>query len=324
MKHWISAGLLLLAAFVALNLIARNQARAMTEFVRDGERTARPEALSMWEKVRVLLLGVEIPRPRNRVKPADQGVPFAEVRFPNGLGDTLSAWAIEADDPVGLVILFHGYAASKESLLPTALELRKMKLASLLVDFYGSGNSSGSGTTIGMRESQDVVAAVAAARRRWPGRRVYLYGFSMGGAAILRAVAEQGVAPDGIIIESVFDRLINAAGARFQAMGLPPRPLADILLFWGGRQWGFDPFTHDPEAFARSVRCPTLLIAGDADRRVALEQTQGVYANLAGPKNLLVIAGMGHQSAVSVAPERWGKAVGSFFEATESAAGRVP
>ena len=305
----------LLAGFVMVNLVARNQARAMTEFLESGVRTQKPEDLSPWEKAKIIFSGVTVPRPRNSKTPADFGLPYEEVSFPNGVGDTISAWVIGAESPVAVVLLFHGYAASKDSLLPTAAALRDLGAASLLVDFYGSGDSTGSGTSIGVREAHDVAASLVLARERWPDSRVVLYGISMGGAAILRAVAVEAVAPDAIIVESVFDRLVNAAGMRFTAMGLPPRPLADRLLFWGGRHWGFDAFSHNPSDYARSVYCPALLIFGDSDARVGKDQAVAIHQNLTGSKSLVIIPGMGHQTAITAAPETWNREVAAFLSA---------
>jgi hypothetical protein len=104
------------------------------------------------------------------------------------------------------------------------------------VDFYGSGGSSGSGTTIGVNESDDVAATVAYAKTVWPQRKIVLYGISMGGAAVLRAIAVNGVTPDTAIIEATFDSLLNTGKNRFRAMGLPPSPFTELLLFWGSVQ----------------------------------------------------------------------------------------
>jgi hypothetical protein len=60
-----------LSAVVSVNVLAFMQARAMTCFVEDGERTARPEQLSLLERVSVILSGVNIPRPRSLSTPAN-------------------------------------------------------------------------------------------------------------------------------------------------------------------------------------------------------------------------------------------------------------
>ena len=60
----------------------------------------------------------------------------------------------------------------------------------------------------------------------------------MGAVAILRAVQETGIKPDGVIVEAVFDTMLHAVRHRFEAMGVPAFPSAELLVFWGGVETG--------------------------------------------------------------------------------------
>lgn len=60
---WIIALGLLLGAFVVRNGLAYWHAPAMLIFQPSGERTAAPERLPPLAKLRVLLFGVDVPRP---------------------------------------------------------------------------------------------------------------------------------------------------------------------------------------------------------------------------------------------------------------------
>ena len=185
--------------------------------------------------------------------------------------------------------------------------------AVVLVDFRGSGGSSGNETTVGVREADDVFAAVQHARWFAPDMPCILYGQSMGSAAILRAIAGGGLKPDAIIIECPFDRLVATVGNRFTAMGLPAWPGAPLLVFWGGVQCGFNGFDHNPADYARAVHCPVLLLHGSADPRVTPEQVQAVFDNLAGEKRFELLDGAGHQPYLDTHPEQWKVAVQSFL-----------
>jgi alpha-beta hydrolase superfamily lysophospholipase len=124
--------------------------------------------------------------------------------------------------------MYHAYVASKSSLLPAAQQFHQMGYAVEVVDFRGSGGSSGSSTTIGYFEAEDVVATVADARQNalTKDEPLILFGQSMGAAAVIRAVGDLGVSPDAIILESPYDRLVSTANNRFHAMHLPAFPLA--------------------------------------------------------------------------------------------------
>ena len=304
----------LLSAVVSVNIFAFMQARAMTRFVERGERTARPEQLSLFERVSVMLSGVNIPRPRYSITPAKYDLDFQVHRFANSSSATLEAWFVQGKESFPLVLLFHGYAVSKSSLLTTARVFHELGYGALLVDFYGSGGSTGSGTTIGVKEADDVAATVDYVRRRWPQRKIVLYGISMGGAAVLRAVAVNGVKPDAVIIEATFDTLLNTGKNRFRAMGLPGSPFAELLLFWGSVQNGFNFFSHNPADYARSVNFPALILHGEKDQRVTLAEARMIAAAMGERARWVAFSGVPHMPIVDARPEQWRREVEKFLE----------
>jgi alpha-beta hydrolase superfamily lysophospholipase len=301
--RWIASALLLGTA--ALNGVAYFHARAMVSWAASAHVTPRPELLGPVQRAGVLLTGVSIPRPMNRLTPSDVGLRFETHVFENGLGDELEAWYVPREDARALTLVFHGYAASKEDMLGIAQGLVELGSSVLLVDFYGSGGSSGTGTTLGVREAHDVRAALDYWRARWPRAPLVLYGQSMGGAAVLRAVAELGAEPDGIVAESTFDRLLTTVASRFRRMGLPGTPLAHLLVFWGGVHIGADGFAHDPVDYAASVRCPALVLHGELDPSISIEEARGLHARLGGWKRYSEYPGTGHVDLRSADPRRW-------------------
>ena len=138
----------------------------------------------------------------------------------------------------------------------------------------------------------------------------------MGAAAILRALAVEGVQADALILESPFDSLVGTVGNRFHAMGLPAFPSAELLVLWGSVQQGFNGFTHNPAEYASSVRIPTLLHHGEMDPRVTTEQNNAIFQSLAGPNQLVSFPGGGHESLVVYAPELWKMEVTKFLHQT--------
>ncbi len=305
---------LLLASFVALNFVAYRHARAMTRFATGGERTGRPEDLGIAGKLNALFLGVSVPRPENTSTPADHGLSFETLTFSGAHGLRLEAWLIEHPESPGVVALFHGYAGSKDSLLPAAEEFRLLGFTTLLVDFHGSGDSEGDMTSIGWHEAADVAAAVAWTRERFPGQPIHLHGVSLGGVAILRAVGELGIEADRIIVEAPFDRMLTTVERRFEAMGVPSFPSARLLVFWGGVQQGFNGFAHNPLDHARKVSCQTLVLLGAKDPRVRAEDGQRVVENLAGEGRLVVFGNAGHAECRKSDVELWRATVGKLLK----------
>lgn len=306
---------LLLAGFAALNVLAYRHARAMLQYAPPGgHRTGKPESLAPLAKLRVLLVGVTVPRPGDD-RPAAALAPDARaLTFPVPGDITLSAWHADSGARAPLVIFFHGYSTEKTRLLREAREIHALGASVLLVDFRGSGGSSESYATFGMLEAEDVAAAVRFAQAHLPHAALILYGQSMGSAAILRAVCEFGVAPDAVVLESVFDTLLGAIRNRFDAMGVPAFPAAELLTFWGGRQFGFNGFAHNPVDYAKSLHCPALFLHGADDPRATLAEGRRVFEAAPGPrKRFVVFDGVGHDSYAARHPEQWQTTVRAFL-----------
>jgi alpha-beta hydrolase superfamily lysophospholipase len=310
-------GVLALAGFLLLNVLAYRHTRAMTTFSPEGgTRKAgglnEAAALSLPAKAGLLFGGVRLPRPRHHGHPADVGLAYQVHTLAGEAGD-LQAWYVPRTEAHGLVLLFHGYAASMSNLLAEARAFHELGYACFLLDFRASGGSAGDTTTIGYREADDVARAAEYARARWPGEPLVLFGQSMGSAAVLRAVGRLGVEADACVLECPFDRMLSAVKVRFAALGVPAFPGAHLMVFWGGVQQGFNGFGHNPDEYARGVMCPVLLLNGSDDPRVGRDQVDAVYDNLAGKKALHVFDGLGHESYAAARPEEWKGQVRRFL-----------
>ena len=307
---------LLLAGFIGLNLLAYRHAYAMLHYTPGGARTQKPEALNVFAKTRVLITGVNLPRPQENLPPSSLAPNAQALTIDAPDGVKLSAWYARTRYDAPLVIFFHGYGTDKTRLLPEAREIHAMGASVLLVDFRGSGGSSENYATLGLREADDVAAAVRYAREHLPSPcpPVLLYGQSMGSAAILRAIQEYDLFPAGVILESVFDSLLGTVRNRFAAMGVPAFPAAELLVFWGGHQFGFNGFTHKPVDYARALTCAALFLHGADDPRATLAEGRRVFdAAACWQKSFVVFENTGHDSYFLKHPRQWRAAVHPFI-----------
>ena len=161
---------IIVVGIIAANGMAYMQARAMTHFTDAAHRTLSPEALSRFQKIKVMVTGVRIPRPENLTTPADADLPYQTFRFGGPTHEDCEAWYIPGPAKT-LVIAFPGYAASKSSLLGQAGVIHDMGYGVMLVDFRGAGGSQGDQTTVGFTEAEDVAAATEFAARQFPANR---------------------------------------------------------------------------------------------------------------------------------------------------------
>lgn len=312
--HLRRIGLLLLAVvIIALNGIAYMHAWAITHYAPVDTQTTRVREVDGWSaKLRLLLAGPKIRRMENKATPAQFRMSYSTITFPGSQGSMLEAWRIKGKPGRPTVLMFPGYGGSKDTLLRAASEFSTAGCETWLVDFSGIGSSEGNTTTIGWREAEDVAATVFAARDHQPGP-VILYGTSMGASAILCANHRGLVQPDAVILECPFDRLTNTIGNRLNLLGVPSFPFARMITFWIGMQNGFNALAHNPVEYARSIRCPVLLMQGENDQFVGQDAAKQIAATLQDRVTFRMLPRCGHAYLVRDGEQQWKAEVRQFL-----------
>jgi uncharacterized protein len=215
----------------------------------------------------------------------------------------------------GTIIMFPGNRDAKgKFLLAPARGFHDLQYNALLVDFRGVGGSSGHETTLGFKEAKDVALAWKYAKEAKLPAPYILHGISMGSAAVLRAVAAENVRPDGLILESPFARSIDAVRSRIGKRNIPTFPLAELIVFWGSVQHGFNAFSHNPVNYASQVQYPTLILQGEEDPWIYKKEIDEIFQNLRGAKKLTVFPKTGHSLLITADKTLWKNSVKSFLE----------
>lgn len=293
---------ILLIAFFTLNILAYLGAYMLTHFSSPGQ------------------FGLGLSRPISSKLPTDLGLEYTTQRIQIARSEWLETWLIpvEKSTPRGTVILFPGNKGSKAlQLLAPAQVFHSLGYDTLLVDFRGVGGSSGNTTTLGMREAQDVAVSVSYAQKSNLNRPLVLYGVSMGTSAILKAIADEKINPDALILEVPFARLLDAVSSRVKAISAPTFPLAELIVFWGGIQHGFNGFIHNPVDYASQVKCPTLILHGKLDKWTTVTEINGIFENLPSSKQLSIFPNAGHDLLVTVDRKRWQQDIEKFLKSVE-------
>ncbi len=110
----------LFLSILGMNGISFMHAYRLTHFVGEGETTKRPEDLTLYEKFTVLLTGVKVPKPRNRITPEQYGYTYTAVTHLGADKLETPVWEISAPQAQYTLILFHGFSSNKGDLLPLA------------------------------------------------------------------------------------------------------------------------------------------------------------------------------------------------------------
>jgi uncharacterized protein len=289
---------LVTVSLLSLNVLSYTFAHVLTHFRLPGQ------------------FSLGLSRPINTKSPIDLGLEYTTQRIPINQTEWLETWFIPVKDYTskGTIILFPGSGGSKaRQLLAPAQVFHELGYDTLLVDFRGVGGSSGNTNTIGIREAQDVALSMSHAQKSNLKHPLILYGISMGSAAILKAVADDEITPDAIILEEPFAKLINAVGSRVRRNHIPSFPLAELIVFWGGIQHGFNGFDHNPVDYASQVKCPTLILQGELDQWTPRSEIDRIIDNLPAYKQLSIFPSTGHNLLVTVDKERWKKDMRKFL-----------
>lgn len=295
--------------FVLMNALAALHAYKFTHFTtaRGVKKHESATELSMGDKLKMAISGIDYPRPVNGTKP---NVPYETITLQSN--KRIECWLLKTMNAKGTIILFHGYTADKSKMLDKAYAIQAMGYSTMLVDFMGSGGSEGKQCTIGYKEAEEVETCYDYLRGHGE-QHVYLFGTSMGAVAIMKAVNDYQIVPEGIVIECPFGTMYETVCARFKMVGAPSFPMAALMVFWGGVENGFWAFSHNPVEYAKRIKCPTLLLYGECDDRVSRGEIDAIYNNIAGPKWLRTFAKAGHDNYLVSAKNEWQGALSGFL-----------
>lgn len=253
--------------------------------------------------------------------PADYGVQtWEEVSFPNPAGQQLRGWFIPPAPPAdgALLVFVHGLGSNRSDLLEQAALLHTHGYGALLFDLRNHGESEGEITTLGYLEAEDVGAAVeyGLSRPEVDARRIGLVGMSMGGATVLRAAARIPEV-DAVVAEAAYTSIEDNLAHGVRALtGLPPFPFAPLVAWFGEIEAGIDirmvrPIDDVDEISPR----PLLLIHGDQDPTVPVENSRALYAAALEPKQLYIVPGAGHGGFLQADPQHFEPILVGFLNA---------
>ncbi len=173
------------------------------------------------------------------------------------------------------LLWFYGNGENVAAIWPIVREFQPPGTAVLVLDYPGYGASGGRATEAALYAAADAAYGALASRPEVDPRRIYVYGRSLGSAVASYTAAHHLVA--GLILESP---LTNAAEMARYHYPLLPRFLLRLSL--------------DNVANVKLVHCPILLFHGDADRLVPTAMGKAVAVAAAGPVEVVLIHGAGH------------------------------
>jgi fermentation-respiration switch protein FrsA (DUF1100 family) len=255
--------------------------------------------------------------------PGNYGLRYQNVLFlSRGDHIHLSGWFIPAlSTSDRTIIIAHGHAGNRmqmdASLMFMFPALVKDGYNVFTFDFRDSGNSGGTIDTVGYLEQQDLEGAsdYVKSRPQDQGRHIGLLGFSMGAAvSILVAANEPGV--EAVVADSSFADLQQYLETNLSKYShLPYFPFTPVMEWLSVPLTGFDPSKVQPiKSIARIAPRPILLIHGEADTQISVDNSKQLFAAAHNPNaQLWTVPNADHIQSYKTEPVAYLNHVLTFF-----------
>ena len=239
------------------------------------------------------------------------------VHTPDGI--EMHGWKVRARSPIGdWILLFHGVSDNRTGVLGHGELLLRHGYNVVMMDSRAHGESGGDMATYGWKERYDAAAITNALYSTENVHHLGALGVSMGAAIALQSAA---VEPriEAVVAEDPFANLREVS---YDYGGLHFSPLLGKTLFRPAtifairelaKAGGFPPDDVSPEKAVAARPFPVLLICGTRDRTIPCRHAESIYESARGPKELWVVEGAEHASALGLAPAEYENHVIGFL-----------
>jgi fermentation-respiration switch protein FrsA (DUF1100 family) len=241
------------------------------------------------------------------LEPAEAGATQVErVTFPTSDGLTLQGWFFPGSVPSSssssssrfTIVVFNGNAGNRSYRAPLASALQARGHAVLLFDYRGYGGNPGTPTEGGLEEDARAARTYVLGRPDVDRERIVYFGESLGTGVAVTLAAEHP--PAVLVLRSPFTSMVDVG-----RMHYPIFPVRRLLRD-----------RYDSAARIARIASPLLVIAGDRDSVIPVEQSRQLYdaASSASPKELLIVRGADHNDASLLDGDEMIAAVDAFLQ----------
>ena len=214
-----------------------------------------------------------------------------EINY-QGDGVGLQGWRGDAAGKSrGTLIYLHGVADNRASGAGVVGRFQKRGFDVVAYDSRAHGESGGDACTYGYFEKEDLRRVLDTVR---PGP-VILVGSSLGAAVALQLAATDNRV-SAVVAAECFSDLKTVVTERAPFFFSPGVIEKSIQL--AEQQGRFQIESVSPAAAARTIKVPALVIHGADDSDTPPDHSRRIYSALAGPKQLMLVKGAGHNESL--------------------------
>lgn len=244
------------------------------------------------------------------------GLSVKEVDFKTEDGLNISAWfvdnrkqAISQQDTI--VILMGGIWSDRRACMQNALFYLEKGYSVLLPDLRGTGKSEGDYVSYGWHERQDLISATGFLQKQGF-QNIAVHGLSLGAATIAYSFQDK-TDYAFVVLESCYDNIHNAFANRVIVFSLN-HWICSLGKYFIESKIKIKAEQLSPESYISLYKGKLLILAGDSEYKVKIEETQKLF-NLAKAtsKKLYFFKKGKHESFIQKFPNEYAQVLGDFL-----------
>jgi alpha-beta hydrolase superfamily lysophospholipase len=201
------------------------------------------------------------------------------------------------------ILFFHGNGEIAIDYLPIGAIYNQIGLNLFVADYRGYGSSGGKPTLSNMiKDAHPVFEGFKRVLKdEGYSGNLFIMGRSLGSASAIELASHYQSQLKGLVIESGFTNVFNL----FKYLGFPLESLGVIV-----------PGTPSSLKLIRKISLPTLIMHGEYDQIVPVEEGKALYETIAAKdKRLTIIPGVDHNTIMSGGMQQYFKALHDFITA---------
>ena len=231
-----------------------------------------------------------------RGTPEHVGLPFENIFPVASDGTKLHGWLMPGGSDVVWLIL-HGNGGNVSVRLDQYAEIHRRYDASIIaIDYRGYGRSQGVPSENGFYA--DALAAFELARKSHPGKKIVVFGRSMGG--VVAAQLTTVVSPAALVLEATLSSILDVTHEH-----IPWTRYFPIGVLMRSR--------FDAASYVSRSSVPKLIFHGDSDATVSHKSSERIFASARPPKQIQLISGGDHDGLDLVDSDLYHDVLGDFL-----------
>jgi fermentation-respiration switch protein FrsA (DUF1100 family) len=241
---------------------------------------------------------IYFPTKEIQATPASIGLEYEQVYFQTKDGVKISAWHVPSNPSKGILLFFHGNAGNISHRLDSLKIFNQLGLDVLIIDYRGYGESMGNPTEQGTY--LDAEGAWDYIKKHYPGKDVYIFGRSIGGAVASWLATK--VSPKGLIVESAFTSVPDLASQFY--------PFFPVRLL--------SRYNYNTLEYIKKVHVPVLVVHSPMDDIIPFSHGEKIFEAANEPKSFLRITG-GHNDGFLMSGKDYVQGLKKFIDFVTSA-----